>query len=355
MPASADVRRRVMVSSRSTALPRTAVSPLTWSCDQFTPSSSLVIVHSPVGPRPSSVACRCSDEPRGSGDACGSAWRVHRSIHSVTPSAASSGDRSKSAPRASAASARCTVASCRRRRIHHPAGREPRNVHTLASGPTWSTADSSSCTPPSSHSIAASGSSGGLPSVTVRGSSSSWRRSATIWALHRLPRPTCLNSWLSVQPGQAGTGVAGSPARIWAPNALVSSIRADLKSTLRTYLAARLAKCDRQGRPPAQHPGVATAPRTCQRGVGVALEERAKADLALGAGQRGAEAEVPAPGERQVLASILAGDVEAVRVGEHVGIAVGPGEVEDDELAALDGPARHLGVLAGTPGAQLYR
>ena len=51
---------------------------------------------------------------------------------------------------------------------------------------------------------------GRLAVVHVRGSSDSSRRSAMICAHHRFPRPTCLNIWLSVHPGQVGTGVVGS-------------------------------------------------------------------------------------------------------------------------------------------------
>ena len=40
-------------------------------------------------------------------------------------------------------------------------------------------------------------------------------------------------------------------------------------------------------------------------------------------GQRGTEAEMPTAGERQVLAGVVAFDVEAVRVVEHLFVAVG--------------------------------
>ena len=111
-----------------------------------TPSSSLTIVHSPVGPSPSSVACRCSVVPA-----------VHRRRlalgldgHQFDPLAdrrrrpARAAGRNP-APSASAASARCTTTSCTRRRIHQPAGRGPMKVHTRASAPTRSTASMISC------------------------------------------------------------------------------------------------------------------------------------------------------------------------------------------------------------------
>ena len=148
--------------------------------------------------------------------------------------------------RAIAASARCTVASCSRRRIHHCAGRGPMNVHTSVSTPNGVDESMMSWAPALSHSMAASGSSGGLPSRTSRGSSGSLRRSATICAAHRFPRPTWRNSCLSVQSGQVGTGVDGSAVRISSPNACGLSMSAARKSTSRTYSGARLAKRDRQ-------------------------------------------------------------------------------------------------------------
>ena len=70
---------------------------------------------------------------------------------------------------------------------------------------------------------------------------------------------------------------------------------------------------DRQRRPPVQYPGVPAAARAGGADVGEAIEERPQAHLALGAGQRRAQAEVPAAGERQMLAGVVAFDVERVR------------------------------------------
>ena len=58
------------------------------------------------------------------------------------------------APIAMAASARCTAASCNRRRIHQFAGRGPRKVQTGVSTPDCSTASISRCAPPCSQEIA---------------------------------------------------------------------------------------------------------------------------------------------------------------------------------------------------------
>ena len=62
----------------------------------------------------------------------------------------------------------------------------------------------------------------------------------------------------------------------------------------------------RQPLPAAQHPGVPPARARGQREVGQPVEQRAQPDLALEPGQRGAEAEVPAAGEGQVLAGVAA-------------------------------------------------
>ena len=45
-----------------------------------------------------------------------------------------------------------------------------------------------------------------------------------------------------------------------------------------------------------------------------------------------------------MLARVLALDVEAVRIGEDLRVAVGPGEIDDDSLAAPDRGARDVGV-----------
>ena len=53
-----------------------------------------------------------------------------------------------------------------------------------------------------------------------------------------------------------------------------------------------------------------------------ALEERPQPDLPFGTGQRRSEAEVPAPGEGQVLTRIVTFDVEAIRIATMRGLTV---------------------------------
>ncbi len=64
---------------------------------------------------------------------------------------------------------------------------------------------------------------------------------------------------------------------------------------------------------------------------------------------------MPAPGESQMLAGVLAFDVERVGVGEHSRIAVGRGDVHDDQFALTDRVARYLGVVQRHPGGELNR
>ena len=157
-----------------------------------------------------------------------------------------------------------------------------------------------------------------------------------ICAHHRFPRPTCLNSWLRVQPGQVGTGVVGSACanQIAEGLGLLDQRCPEVHATNVPPLRAS-PSADRQRRPAAQDPGVATAARAGQRGV----RDTARRTSAGRPRPRRAPVRRPgrsaAAGERQVLARVVAGDVEAVRVGEHLGIAVGACEVEDDQLAAL--------------------
>jgi len=65
-------------------------------------------------------------------------------------------------------------------------------------------------------------------------------------------------------------------------------------------------------------------PPPASRASGNRSKERPQADLAFRARQRRAKAEVPAAGERQVLARVVAFDVEAVRVGEDFGSRLAP-------------------------------
>ena len=140
------------------------------------------------------------------------------SRHSPMPSAARPAASTYPAPAATAASARCTVASCSRRRIHQAAGRGPRKVETMVSAPAAATASITVRGLASSHARAPSRSSGGRPSRTRRGSRSAPARSVTIWAAQRSPRPTCLSRCSSVQPGHVGTGVVRPAANRTSPN-----------------------------------------------------------------------------------------------------------------------------------------
>ena len=56
-----------------------------------------------------------------------------------------------------------------------------------------------------------------------------------------------------------------------------------------------------------------------------------------------------------MLACVLAFDIEAVRIGENLRIAVGAGEVEDDCFPAPDSGARDVGVLGSDSGIELDR
>ena len=57
--------------------------------------------------------------------------------------------------------------------------------------------------------------------------------------------------------------------------------------------------------------------------VGGAVQQTLQRDLGFGAGQRGARATVDAAAEGQVLAGVLAGRVEGIRVLEASWVAVG--------------------------------
>ena len=234
------------------------------------------------------------------------------------------------------------------------------NVQTGVSAPTASTESRISAAPSLSQSIAASGSSGGLPSRTSRGSSGSSRRSATICADHRFPRPTWRNSCLMRPAGTRRNGRCRVGAADQLPECPGSRRRARRgnpphdPTRVRTH--RRIAReRDRKRRPAAQHPGVAAATRAGQPRVGEPLEERPQPDLAFGPGQRRTEAEVPATGEGQVLARVVALDVETVRVGEDLRVTVGPGQMDDHQFVPTHAGARHVDVLARDSRTHLHR
>lgn len=83
-----------------------------------------------------------------------------------------------------------------------------------------------------------------------------------------------------------------------------------------------------------------------------AADELADGDLALDAGEGGAEAEVNAHAEGEV-AVVGAGDVEAVGVGKLRGVAVG-GTEEEDGLGVLgDDAVGDLDVIEGIAAGEL--
>jgi hypothetical protein len=252
-PGSEAGRRRVSTSSRRAAGPRTATSALAWPRATVTPDSVRVTSHSPVSGRPvsgrpvsgrpvsgrpvsgraGSVAwkCRVWPSPPSSRARAGSAvLATTRPSHSSTPSAANQGARPTSRPAASWASARCTAASCARRRAHQRAGRGPVNVHT-GSSPTAVTASATRSALAFSHGPCWAGSSGSLPSGTSRVGTGAVARVATIWAAHRWPRPTCVASCRNVQPGQAVTGRSRSPSMVRASSAVQARSSAKKRSS----------------------------------------------------------------------------------------------------------------------------
>ena len=81
------------------------------------------------------------------------------------------------------------------------------------------------------------------------------------------------------------------------------------------------------------------------------LQQEAECDLSFCAGQRGTEAEVSRPSEGE-MPIVLPGEIEAVRVGETLGIAIAGGHDRDDGLSFLDRFAsrvstRHLPAQCG--------
>ncbi len=81
-------------------------------------------------------------------------------------------------------------------------------------------------------------------------------------------------------------------------------------------------------------------------------EQGLKADLALQAGERGADAVVNPAGERQVLGCVGASDVEPVGIGEDGWIAVGATQQQDGQRTGRYLTSRHLGVpVRDAPGA----
>src|SRR6201997_5801240 len=103
----------------------------------------------------------------------------------------------------------------------------------------------------------------------------------------------------------------------------------------------------RQRRPTPQHSRVAPASDTGRPHVGEAVKERSQTDFALGTGKGGPQAEMPAPGEREMFPGSRPFDVKAVWISEHGRVPVSSGQMDDHQLATLDPPARHLDIIAG--------
>lgn len=96
-------------------------------------------------------------------------------------------------------------------------------------------------------------------------------------------------------------------------------------------------------------------PAPAARTSGKRRKKGAEAHLALRAGQRGPQAEVPAARKGQVAAGIRAFDVEPVRIGEYGRVGVGGGHVDQHRVALLDPPAGNLGVGHRRPRAEQHR
>ena len=97
-----------------------------------------------------------------------------------------------------------------------------------------------------------------------------------------------------------------------------------------------------------------TAPGSTRRS-GYRSNKRAQPDLPLHAGQRRTQAVVPPGRERDVLARVLPGDVERVRLREDLGVAVGAGEQPDHHGPAWHRYADDLGGRRGHPSGEQHR
>ena len=114
----------------------------------------------------------------------------------------------------------------------------------------------------------------------------------------------------------------------------------------------RLAQGDRQRGPPVQHPGVPAAARAGERTSGK-RSKNVRNPTSPSARARAAPRQKCRPPENARCLPALSRRRRTVRIGEHGGVAVGPGEVEDDELALRSG-ARDLGVDQRDPRSQLH-
>src|SRR5438094_5848040 len=76
-------------------------------------------------------------------------------------------------------------------------------------------------------------------------------------------------------------------------------------------------------------------------------DQCAQNDLGFEAGEGGAQAEMVATAEGQVVAGVGAGDVERLGISERGGVAVGRCEERDDLVALRNRSPTDLGVLPG--------
>src|SRR5690348_7257793 len=122
-----------------------------------------------------------------------------------------------------------------------------------------------------------------------------------------------------------------------------------------TVYSGGTVKHDRQGSqssqaeivPPDQVPGL-------ERQIGQPSQDGFKGDLALEPRQRSAEAKMRGPSERYV-AVVLARDVQAVRIGETLRIAVGSAHYRNHRLALPDLSSAHFEICTGQPRGMLAR
>ena len=176
-----------------------------------------------------------------------------------------------------------------------------------------------------------------------------------ICAAQRFPRPTWRNNCLQRPVGAGRYGGRRVRAADQFPEGpgLVEQRRSEIHVTN----LQRCAPCQARSE---VTPSRAT--RGCRGGCHrrpVARQESVRRTSAgrprLRRGPARRQAEVPAAGERQMLARVLAFDVEGVRVVEHLRVAVGPGEIEDHAFAAPDHRARDVDVLGRDSRAELNR
>src|SRR5688500_7366518 len=102
--------------------------------------------------------------------------------------------------------------------------------------------------------------------------------------------------------------------------------------------------------------GDSLSPADFSRGelqVRQAAQQCVDGDLRFHSRQRGAEAEVTAAAEREVLI-VVAADVETVGIGKDGGITIGGGDGGEDDVAALERLSAELEIFAGDAAGPLH-